>query len=219
MSATLEIVPVTQAEANVVITDFNRIYQIQDLHEDSLTQASDVPRALDGHEAHIDSPVVRFRVSSRHLCLASEIFRSMIEGPFKEGIRNDEGRYTISAHDWDAKAFLVVLDIIHGHHRSIPKTVDLEMLGHIAMIVDYYKCHEIMELFVGPWVASARADLPFQFGNDCASWLFISYVFSMDDILETMKEMAFQECKGPIETSLPIPDSLISKSLAAARRE
>ncbi|KAM0287590.1 hypothetical protein ACHAO9_007620 [Fusarium lateritium] len=105
--------------------------------------------SLDGGSA----TQVEFRVSSRHLSLASPVFRAMLESKFKESRLNEQGLYEIQATEWDAEALVILLDIIHGHHRDVPKQISVETLSHIAIIVDYYGCHEIMELVFTAWMA------------------------------------------------------------------
>ncbi|KAM0543959.1 hypothetical protein ACHAPJ_012054 [Fusarium lateritium] len=118
---------------------------------------------------------VRFRVSSAHLCLASPVFRAMLDGPFSEGIRNKQGLYEIKAFDWGAEALLILLDIIHGHHRSTPKTVELFLLLDIAALVDYYQCHEIVEPFAEMWIAAFGDKTWEDYDSSCMPWMFISW--------------------------------------------
>ena len=40
----------------------------------------------------------------------------------------------------------IVLRAIHDQHRKAPKTVSLDMLAQIEIIVDYYEVHETVEL-------------------------------------------------------------------------
>ncbi|KAM0500862.1 hypothetical protein ACHAP8_004579 [Fusarium lateritium] len=91
------------------------------------------------------STQMEFLVSSRHLSLASPVFRAMLESKFKESQLNEQGLYEVQASEWDAEAFVILLDIMHGHHRDVPKRISAEILSHMAIIVDYYSCHEIMD--------------------------------------------------------------------------
>lgn len=163
-----------------------------------------------GYDQEYDE--MRVRVSSRHLSLASPVFSKMLEGQFKEGIQNSQSFRRIETSEWDTEALLILLDIIHGHHRRVPRTVSLEMLGKIAVLVDYYDCHEIVEVFVDLWVPNMEKDLPTSYGKDSTIWLSISSVFSRAAIFEAMAKITVHACHGPMCTmELPIPHKLLGK--------
>ncbi|KAF5633014.1 hypothetical protein F25303_9297 [Fusarium sp. NRRL 25303] len=95
-----------------------------------------------------------YRVSSAHLMLVSPVFKAMLDGPFRESSRNKDGRFEVKKSECSASALLILLDIIHGHHRDVPKTMKLGLLTEMAILVDYYECHEIVEMFAENWIAS-----------------------------------------------------------------
>ncbi|KAL5610525.1 hypothetical protein FOBRF1_006642 [Fusarium oxysporum] len=95
---------------------------------------------------------IRMLVLGKHLELASSPFKKMLVGPFMEGIVDISGRRWITASGWDPEAFNIVLTIMHGYHRDVPKSLSLEMLTKLAMIVDYYDCHESLELYADIWL-------------------------------------------------------------------
>lgn len=90
------------------------------------------------------SATVTFLVSSRHLVLASPVFKAMLKGGWSEGNKKG-GRFRIRAEDWDVEALTVVMNVLHSHYRQVSKTVTLKMLAKIGMIVDYYKVHEAFQ--------------------------------------------------------------------------
>lgn len=91
---------------------------------------------------------VQFRVSSRHLIRASSRFRTMMTGgKWKEGLRDSDGMFHTRAEGWDIQAFKIFLRVIHLQNWKIPKTVDLELMTKIAVIVDFYECEEAL----GAW--------------------------------------------------------------------
>jgi hypothetical protein len=95
------------------------------------------------------SQPVRVRCSSKHLALASTYFRRIFEGPWKENTNDSTGSpRTVQALNWDKQALLVILNIIHGRTRAVPRHINLEMLAKIAVMVDYYGCLEAVEHFV-----------------------------------------------------------------------
>ncbi|KAM5346114.1 hypothetical protein ACJ41O_009119 [Fusarium nematophilum] len=179
-------------------------------YSDSIHEPADLA-ALKPYDDRRQPIEVRFRVSSGHLSLASPFFRAIFEGSFSERTRNERGLYEIKAFEWSAGALLILLDIIHGHHRSVPRSVDLDVLEQIAVLVDYYQCHEIVELFAERWIAASDDALPKDYGQPCMSWLFIAWVFSDAKLFNSMASMSVRLSKGPLETSLPLPGAIFDK--------
>ncbi|KAM0250809.1 hypothetical protein ACHAP5_002026 [Fusarium lateritium] len=161
---TLLILRNPNAEEYEVHADSEPEYERLGSEEAGLAETSkarrDSPMTLDNDQSYPRGSLdggsttqVEFRVSSRHLSLASPVFRAMLESKFKESRLNEQGLYEIQATEWDTEALVILLDIIHGHHRDVPKRISVETLSHIAIIVDYYGCHEIMELVFTAWMA------------------------------------------------------------------
>ncbi|KAG6025926.1 hypothetical protein E4U19_002880 [Claviceps sp. Clav32 group G5] len=61
-------------------------------------------------------------------------------------------RYQLTATEWVVKDFLLLMNIVHGHSGQVPYAVDLETLGRISVLVDYYQCQEVTQLAVGLWI-------------------------------------------------------------------
>ncbi|OAA37007.1 hypothetical protein NOR_07283 [Metarhizium rileyi] len=162
-----------------------------------------------------DNNEVHFRLSSRHLSLASHVFNTMLCGCWKESTKKDTGlqlRYEIAATEWNTEVFLLLMNIVHGHHRQVPPSVDIDTFGEFSILVDYYKCHEITEFFAHLWADKLRCNLPTSYGRHSTIWLFVSWVFSIPDIFKKMTELAMKESQGPLETMcLPLPPTLLSK--------
>ncbi|QPC74723.1 hypothetical protein HYE68_005475 [Fusarium pseudograminearum] len=145
---------------------------------------------------------VRMRVSSRHLILASRTFRTMLEGPWSENLsrasQSQSGPVQIKTTDWNAAALVIVLDAIHGRYQGIPKHVDLGLITRIATIVDYYECHECLQLISDIWMADVCEEykLPDTFCKSSLLWLYISSVFSKRDIMDPISRVILQETQG-----------------------
>jgi hypothetical protein len=100
---------------------------------------------------------IRIRVSSKHLILASPYFRSMLQGDFKEGVDlRTTGAAEIRLVGGHPAALLILLNIIHGHTRRVPRNVDFRMLTRIAVLVDKYQFHEVAEMFTDTWVEKLK---------------------------------------------------------------
>lgn len=145
---------------------------------------------------------VRFRLSSRHLSLASPVFETMLSGGWKEstisaqqpGTASNEKidkkdaalplDYEITATEWDVNVFILLMNILHGHHREVPHSVDIETLAKFSVLVDYYDCHEITDLFANIWIEDLQLCLPTVYGRHSTIWLFVSWVFSDENIFK-----------------------------------
>ena len=85
------------------------------------------------------------------------------------------------------------------------------MLAKIALIVDYYQCHEIVEIFADVWM-NALGKEPTTYGLDSMLRLLTSWVFSQADTFQKMASLALRHSQGPIKTgNLPIPHDLLSE--------
>lgn len=153
---------------------------------------------------------VRVQLSSKHLALASTYFKEMLLSPGKEGVVLSSSTYTINAPECNVEPMLILMNIIHGRVRSVPRSVSLEMLVQIAVIVDYYDCHEVVELFADCWIRELSHSLPTEHGRDLLLWLAVSWVFSQKALFKTMTEVAVKKSKGPLQTlGLPIPSRIV----------
>ncbi|KAH7255147.1 uncharacterized protein BKA55DRAFT_592537 [Fusarium redolens] len=176
------------------------------------------PYLQNGHPNQIE-----FRVSAKHLCLASPVFRKMIQGGFQESKPNNEGLLEITASDWNAEAFLTVLDIIHSHHYSVSGNLRLDAIAQVGVIVDYYDCREVVQIFFESWRPSITKWLkyslwPFHenvledvgdFGHDETIVLFIARTFPYGPCFKGLTRSAILNTLGLIETCLPIPTQIL----------
>lgn len=154
----------------------------------------------------------RYRVSRRHLCLASPVFRAMLEGPWMEATRN--GQTTdiseIRASEWDPEALLIILRLIHGLHKDVPRKVCVDTLCNIAAIVDYYQCHDVVEIFAERWLPAARETLSNKSSiGTFKKCLFTSVVFKDHKMFKDVAPRIIWGCTGPVNTSLPVPHQLL----------
>ncbi|KAF5599891.1 hypothetical protein FPANT_2948 [Fusarium pseudoanthophilum] len=154
----------------------------------------------------------RMLVSGKHLELASPIFKTMVTGPFAEGKADASGFRLITASDWDPEAFKIVLTIIHGYNRDVPRSLSLEMLVKVAMIVNYYDCHESIELYTDIWLEGLRSEFPKSYGRDCVLCLFVSWVFSRPIMFRDMTQLALRHSQKLIEAEdFPLPADILGK--------
>ncbi|KAG6082777.1 hypothetical protein E4U15_002274 [Claviceps sp. LM218 group G6] len=195
------------------------------------TIESNVPNdSVEAHEVKSDRSEVEFRLSSRHLALASPVFKTMLNGFWKEStpssdqynrsdkplspLQNDSNcqvRYELAATEWGAEDFLLLMNIVHCQSIKVPYSIDLETLGRLSVLVDYYQCQEVTQFFAGLWIDKLSGSLPTTYGRDCVNWMFVSWVFSRSEIFEKMTQLAIRTCDGGLGTiNLPFPPMLLS---------
>ncbi|KAI1413324.1 hypothetical protein F5Y13DRAFT_161098 [Hypoxylon sp. FL1857] len=162
---------------------------------------------------------VKFRLSSRHLVLASKYFKSVLQGPWKEGteIHSDNCRH-IEARDWDENAMLILMQVIHGLNRKVPKLITLEMLAKIAVLVDYYRCHEAVALWSDIWIDKLKDSLPTTLDRDLILWILVTRVFEQEDLFKKATKIALPLCRGYLPT-LDLPIVAVADKIEERRQE
>ncbi|KAF5638947.1 uncharacterized protein FTJAE_5018 [Fusarium tjaetaba] len=194
--------PAKGKKKSKTLTDLKKIKSLQPYREDGS------PNELE------------FRVSIKHLCIASPVFRKMIQGNFQESQPNENGLLTIRTSDWNTQALLVLLDIIHGHHRQVPRDPDLDTIAQIGFLVDYYDCLEVVEIFFDRWQAHIsdwwkygwiRFDKSSvdPFDESQLLMLFIAFTFRSRVVFKNLTISAIFTTSGHIETHLPIPSQIL----------
>jgi len=172
----------------------------------SINLASTVP-----HQAQEPSRPVTFRLSSRHLILASPIFKAALKGGWKEGSAVG-GEFRIDAEDWNVAALAIVMDVIHGRHRRVPKEIDRNMFTMVAAIVDYYDVHEIIQPQSTAWINHLRpttGNMGFASGQTVFCWMSISLVFGDEPIFANAVRAALLESSGPAVCPETLPIAFV----------
>lgn len=157
-----------------------------------------------------------FLVSSRHLILASTVFKRMLtRSGWSEGKKVD-GQFRIEASEWDSQSFSIVLNLVHGRHRQTPKSVSLETMSSIATIVDYYGVHEAVELSCRSLIQRLIALDPLldDVERNWVLWISIAWVFGDDRVFEKATEGATLRATSDLEMpeNLPCYAGVIGKS-------
>lgn len=135
------------------------------------------------------------RVSSKALCLASPVFRTMLGSPrFLEGraiqSASADSPFQLQLHDDDYESLLMIINTVHLRPRKIPPTLSVEAFYQLAVVCDKY---DVAEIFL-PWVMIWAADLGKAPREHlaCPRWLVISWVFRLSKIFEAVtKEMIY----------------------------
>lgn len=165
-----------------------------------------------------NKPNLNLRVSSRHLALASPIFHVMLDpNKFAEGnTLRSQGSLTIPLSD-DPDVLIILMHIVHGMTRKVPRFVTLDTLSRLAKLVDYYHLHEVVELFSDTWVSNLkRKAFPNSYNPDVVPWLFISWVFHKKDEFLKLTQILICECDSKSidemdHKDIPIPFFITGK--------
>lgn len=157
---------------------------------------------------------VRIRVSANHLILASSVFKAMLKNKFKEATVLHTMKYLeIPLPDDDPDALLILLNIIHGHLRRVPRKISVPMLTAISVLVDKYQFHEAAEIFAEIWMDHVKPSMPAQLTEEVLSWLCISWVFKrpfeFSRVTRIIQYESSEALKDEQTASYPIPDSVI----------
>lgn len=139
---------------------------------------------------------VQMRVSSKHLILASATFcTSLGSDKYSEGrTLKTEGNLVVLLPDEDPDAMTILLYIIHGLTRKVPRQVSLEVLTKIAFVVNHRQMQEAVELFSDTWIENLKQNgLPDSYTPEVLSWLFISWVFQKEDDFKIMSQILERE--------------------------
>ncbi|KAL2823279.1 hypothetical protein BDW59DRAFT_163442 [Aspergillus cavernicola] len=165
---------------------------------------------------------LRLRVSSKHLMLASPYFTRMLKSGFRESTEfQSKGYVEITIEESRVTAFVLLMLIIHCRTYLIPLSVSLAVLSDMAVLVDYYECHEAVGFFSTLWIGALQDDLPSSLEptsllSSCnwhaTMWLLISWVFRNKPIFEKMTRLFQAQSTSEISPSgLPIPGIIIER--------
>lgn len=160
-----------------------------------------------------ESDRVRMQVSSRHLILASAYFRLMFKAQWKETqALHSNGRVSIPLDDWDSEAMLILMRIVHGQVRNVPRELSLEMLAKIAVLVDFYGCTEVVELFSEIWIDKLKVFFPEVYSRGVILWVFVAWVFRRPQEFEKATNICLRQSPARMPTlGLPVPKAILGK--------
>lgn len=167
-------------------------------------------------EAPKSQKEIHMLVSSKHLMLASPVFKAMLQhNNFKEGdTLRSSGQAKVPLPDDDPTALKILLDIVHGRVRAVPRQVTLKVMTELSVLVDKYQMLEVVELYVEVWMNTLKTSVPMFFTADLLAWLSISWVFGLADIFKQISRIAMRgstDLFGAHESHLPIPQPVFGK--------
>lgn len=158
-------------------------------------------------------------VSSKHLMLASKVFNSMLSPRFSEGAMLQScGKVDIPIFDDDREALEMVLNIIHGHPKKVPRSIDLVTMTRVSILVDKYDIHEAVEHFADLWIKKLVVKrLPSCMDKTLLPWICIAWVFKKQTVFTSVTRIAKIYSTEKLSTSdLPIPEKVLGESLSSS---
>lgn len=143
----------------------------------------------------------RIKVSSRHLALASAHLRNKFRHlPDGSAAAEADGRWHVTLGGYDAAAVVIVMDVIHGRGRKVPRALDLETLAKVAVFVDTFRCLDAVEVYAERWFLKLEGQVPREYGRDLLLWIYVSYVFRQSEVFQKATKIAVLQSQGPIRT-------------------
>ncbi|KAH6971902.1 hypothetical protein EDB80DRAFT_596492 [Ilyonectria destructans] len=161
---------------------------------------------------------IQLRVSSQPLRIVSKYFERMMCGDWNETHSEPGFKYTVKATDWDQEALIILMKIIHHQTRSVPRTITLEILAKLAVLVDYYDCREAVEPWVETWVSNLGAKVSSYYCRDLLLRLTVAWVFSEHGIFRILTKVIIQRSRGPIQTMGLATPKIIIDALEERRK-
>ena len=168
------------------------------------------------NESHTSPREIRVQCSSKHLALASSVFKAILVGNFKESaVLRSVGTMDLPFPDDDPAALLMLLNIIHGRTKEIPLKIDLDMLTRIAIVVDKYRLRTRVEILSRIWIDRLKSSIPHHWTEDVRRWIFISWVFQSPTEFKFVTQIAARQSGSRIdesgEVALPIPCLIVGQ--------
>ena len=158
----------------------------------------------------------RTRVSSRHLSLASPVFKAMLTGGFEEGRVQSTQVQEIQLPDDDPEALVILLHVIHGLMWKVPRQLDLQTLLEISILVDKYQLQQVVAIVSELWIDHLWESSAKTRTKTFVQWICISWVFGTPLQFEESTKVAIREITCSIEVLVnerfPIPSIIAGMS-------
>ncbi|KUJ15816.1 uncharacterized protein LY89DRAFT_783085 [Mollisia scopiformis] len=166
------------------------------------------------HKAPTKEEHVHMQVSSKHMMLASPVFKAMLTNSFQEGnALREAGKVDIPLPDDDPVVFTIILDIIHNRGRRVPKVVPLKLLALLSAVVDKYQIQEPVAVFSDSWIKEATEEMSAKRPDELMMWLSIAWVFRHDEKFEEVTGILLRNSTPAffknLDEGIPIPHTVL----------
>jgi hypothetical protein len=148
--------------------------------------------------------------------LASRYFHTILGGDFPRAMTlRTGGNVTIPLQD-DLDSMIILLNIIHGAGRKVPRQVSLDVLSKLAVLVSKFEMLSTVEFFSDTWIDNLqRGGLPKGYNENVLPLVFVFWVFDRPDEFRDMTRLAQRESTEKLEDdvgNMPILHGIIGKS-------
>jgi hypothetical protein len=180
--------------------------------------APDIAAGTEAVSLNKDGPNSRqfnMLVSSKHMMLASSVFAAMLKVGYLEGSTlKAVGKVEIPLPDDDPEAFTILLNIIHGRPKNVPRRNNLSVLKNLTILVDKYQMHEVVAVFSELWIEALHPSTLRVCDADLLPWVCISWVFGDGNLFKRFTLQLMRTCGSELDpkqlSELPIPETIIS---------
>ncbi|RHZ72646.1 hypothetical protein CDV55_108401 [Aspergillus turcosus] len=161
--------------------------------------------------AAVETPQTRFKVSSKHLTLASKYFKDHLKKRIAPtSTANEPGYGEVTMLDCDPQAFLIVMNIIHGKCQQVPKEADAAMLVKVADAVRYLDCGEACMFVVQLWTNRYDKKIVYDTWDNCLKWAYIGWAFRFPNMFTraTSAAMSWRCSSSNYPANLKLPERI-----------
>lgn len=179
------------------------------------------PESGNGSKNVVSSSEVHCIVSSKHMILASPVFGKLLAGDSAEAkLFRAKGHAKIRVlADFDI--MVILLNVIHGSSRKVPRQVTLDELSSIAQLASKFGMTEAVQFFSDTWIdALEREGFPRTYNRAVLQLLLIFHIFDRPEEFKTMTRLIQRECDENVVADagdIPLPHNLLGKSLPLNR--
>jgi hypothetical protein len=140
----------------------------------------------------------------------------MLKHGFQEGttLRNT-GQVEIPLPEDDADAFVLLLNILHHRHRSVPETIALSKFVTFAVLVDKYEISlEAVENYTTRWITALRPAIARNIDSAVEDWIVLSWVFRLEDVFKDVTWLLITQSTNELSENFGriIPSHVAGKS-------
>ena len=171
----------------------------------------DPQQSIEAEEPECGVKDINIRVSPGHLVLASDVFKALLKGGFRESSElYSKGATEIFLPDDYPDGLVVLMNIIHGKFRSLPKKMTPQLLIQIILLVDKYNLHESVEPFIERWMEHVRPMIPTdRWPGDIMSWIAIALTLCLKDDFKQLTRLSLEKQVGTLCVD-ELPVSLVA---------
>lgn len=116
----------------------------------------------------------------------------------------------------DLDAMIILLNIIHGASRKVPRQINFDVLKKLAVLVCELGMLEAVQFFSDTWIDNfKRLGLPTTYNDNVLPLVYIFWVFDRSSEFKDMTRIAQRECDENLDKNLvdlPIPHIIIGEA-------